>query len=257
MATVTPGGHGLGMIRGLGDIRDYRFAAPPAAAPALPSVDLRPRMPPIGDQGQLGSCTAWASTAAYRYELDRQQLADFEPSELFQYYRSREIMGRQYLKVDSGAEIRDAVKALAKYGACPEALWPYDISKFAKAPPAKATRAAKPHLVLQYQAVDPTAAAIESALASALPVVIGISIYASFESDEVARTGVVPMPSTTEQLLGGHAVLIVGYDRQASRFTVRNSWGPGWGDQGYFYLPYEYVLNAQLASDFWVLAKVE
>jgi C1A family cysteine protease len=113
-----------------------------AAAPAsLPTkIDLRPRMPPIGDQGQIGSCTAWASTAAYRYELDRQKLADFEPSELAQYYWTRALEGTT--ASDAGATIRDAAKVLAKTGAAPENLWPYTVSKLTQAPPASAKQAA-------------------------------------------------------------------------------------------------------------------
>lgn len=255
MALVTPGGHGLGRIADIGDIRDHPLllTAPPASLPS--KVDLRPQMPPIGDQGQLGSCTAWASTAAYRYELDRQKLPDFEPSELAQYYWTRGLEGTT--KSDAGGTIRDAVKVLATRGAAPESLWPYDVKQFAKAPPSTVTKAAGTHLALEYQSVPQTLAAVKGALAAGYPVVIGISVYASFESDTVAKTGVVPMPGTREQMLGGHALLLVGYDDATSRFTVRNSWGTGFGDKGYVYLPYAYVVSSKLASDFWVLHSVE
>jgi C1A family cysteine protease len=248
-------GHAFGWHPSVPDIRDYpmALAAAPASLPA--KVDLRPQMPPIGDQGQLGSCTAWASTAAYRYELDKQKLADFEPSELAQYYWTRALEGTT--ASDAGASIRDSVKALAKTGAAAEKLWPYDISKFNQAPPNSVKRAASHHLALQYQSVPQNLNAVKSALAAGFPVLIGISVYASFESDPVARTGVVPMPTPREQLLGGHALLLVGYDDATQRFTTRNSWGTGFGDHGYVYLPYAYVTSPQLASDFWIIKQVD
>jgi C1A family cysteine protease len=237
------------------DIRDYPMSL--AAAPAsLPTkVDLRPQMPPIGDQGQLGSCTAWASLAAYRYELDKQKLTDFDPSELAQYYWTRVLEGTT--TSDAGATIRDAIKVIAKTGVATEKLWPYTISKFNQAPPASAKQAASQHLALQYQSVPQNLNSVKSALAAGFPVVIGISVYASFESSAVVHTGVVPMPSPTEEFLGGHALLLVGYDDATRRFTTRNSWGTGFGDHGYVYLPYSYVTSPQLASDFWIIKKVD
>jgi len=248
-------GHSFGWHPSVPDIRDYPMAltAAPASLPA--KVDLRPQMPPIGDQGQLGSCTAWASTAAFRYELDRQKLADFEPSELAQYYWTRALEGTT--ASDAGATIRDAVKTLAKSGAAHENLWPYNIAKFAQTPPATAKQDAKHHLALQYQSVPQNLTSLKSALAAGYPVVIGIAVYASFESSTVEHTGVVPMPSPTEAMLGGHALLLVGYDDATQRFTTRNSWGTGFGDHGYVYLPYAYVTSPQLASDFWIVKKVD
>jgi len=248
-------GHAFGWHPSVPDIRDYPMAL--AAAPAsLPTnIDLRPQMPPIGDQGQLGSCTAWASLGAYRYELDKQNLTDFDPSELAEYYWTRALEGTT--ASDAGGTIRDAVKVLAKTGAAPEKLWPYDVAKFSKAPPSNARQSAKHHLALQYQSVPQNLNSIKSALASAYPVVFGISVYASFESSTVAHTGVVPMPSPSEDFLGGHALLLVGYDDGVQRFTVRNSWGTDFGDHGYVYLPYAYVTSPQLASDFWIIKKVD
>jgi C1A family cysteine protease len=255
MAVVTPGGHGLGRIADIGDIRDHPLllTAPPTSLPA--KVDLRDQMPPVGDQKTIGSCTAWASTAAYRYELDRQHLPDFEPSELAQYYWTRALEGTT--KSDAGGTIRDAVKVLATKGAAPENLWPYDITKFAKAPPSMVTKTAKTHLALEYQSVPQTLAEVKGALAAGYPVVIGISVYASFESSAVEKTGVVPMPTSHEQMLGGHALLLVGYDDATSHFTARNSWGTGFGDKGYVYLPYAYVVSSKLASDFWIVKTTE
>jgi C1A family cysteine protease len=98
---------------------------------------------------------------------------------------------------------------------------------------------------------------IQGCLASGYPVVFGFSVYESFETQEVARSGVVPLPKKGEKQLGGHAVLAVGYDDTAQSFIVRNSWGPSWGQDGYFTMPYAYVTSGQLASDFWALYTVE
>ena len=247
--------HDYGWVPQLPDQRDLLLplALPDVEIPS--SVDLRNHMPPIGNQGQLGSCTAWASTAAYRYELDRLGLPDFEPSELAHYYWTRSLEGTT--RSDAGASIRDAVKTLAKVGVVEQSAWPYDVAMFSKAPPASVKRSAKRHIALQYQAVMQSFTALQSALAAGLPVVVGISVYASFETPQVERTGDVPMPLHREQLLGGHAVVVVGYDNATAKWLVRNSWGPSWGMAGYFHLPYAYLTNPGLSSDFWTVSKVD
>jgi C1A family cysteine protease len=256
MPTITPNGHGLGRTPDLGDIRDHPLSLRLTAPANLPAVvDLRPRMPPVGDQGRLGSCTAWASTAAWRAELMKQGKPDMEPSELATYYWTRSLEGTT--KVDAGASIRDAIKSLAKVGCAPEELWPYDIARFAKAPPAAVKKAAGAHQALEYQAVPQMEPDLKAALAEGYAVVIGISVYESFESPAANRTGIIPLPKRSERLLGGHAIALVGYDDPARYFTFRNSWGTGWGDKGYGYLPYDYVLSPSLASDFWIVRLVE
>jgi C1A family cysteine protease len=220
-----------------------------------PAVDLarNSAMPPVYDQGQLGSCTANAIGAAYEFETRKQGLQDFTPSRLAIYYGERVI--ENTVASDAGAEIRDGMKVINKTGAAPETLWPYIISKFAKKPPAAFYTAAKKHQCTTYESVDQTESAIKSQLAAGFPVVFGISVYESFESDAVARTGTVPMPKPKEQLLGGHAILITGYTSKVFRF--RNSWGTNWGKNGYATLPIAYVLNSSLASDFWTVRVVE
>lgn len=108
----------------------------------------------------------------------------------------------------------------------------------------------------RYESVPVELYALQQAIASKLPVIIGVSVYESFEGDDVGMNGDVPMPSTSEKLLGGHAMLVCGYDDAAQYFTVRNQWGM-WGDHGYLYLPYAYLSNPQLSGDFWVLRSVE
>jgi len=89
------------------------------------------------------------------------------------------------------------------------------------------------------------------------PIAAGFTVYDAFESDTVATNGMLSMPGPTEQMLGGHAVLIVGYDDARGVFIVRNSWGADWGDRGYFYVPYGYFTDADLATDFWTVRAVE
>jgi C1A family cysteine protease len=239
----------------LPDQRDYVFSLP-AAIKLPPSVDMRPQCPPVLDQGQLGSCTANAIGSAYEFDQMKQNVAaPFIPSRLFIYYNERVIEGT--VSQDSGATIRDSVKAVAQYGAPPETLWPYKITKFTAKPPVKVYNAGKKYEAVKYQSVTQNLAAIQSALASGFPVVYGFSVYESFVAAPVAKTGVVPMPAAKEKLLGGHANMLVGYDDATSRFLSKNSWGTGWGMAGYFTIPYDYLTNPKLASDFWVVSSVE
>ena len=245
-----------GWVPDLPDARDFLYAAPEAVLAELPtSVDLRPQCPPVYDQGKLGSCTANAIGAAFEYQQVRSGLQDFMPSRLFIYYNERRIEGT--VDEDGGAMIRDGIKSVHRQGVCSEATWPYDIARFAERPPAAAYREAKDHQATVYRRVLPVLHQLQGCLAAGTPFVFGFSVYESFESQEVARTGVVPLPPRSERLLGGHAVLAVGYDDAEQRFIVRNSWGTGWGMDGYFTMPYAYVTNPALAADFWAVYAVE
>ena len=112
------------------------------------------------------------------------------------------------------------------------------------------------HEALTYQSLDQNLADMKGCLSAGYPFVFGFTVYPSFESDEVARTGFVPMPGADESMIGGHAVLAVGYDDSKNMFVVRNSWGPLWGLEGYFYMPYAYLLDDNLADDFWTIRVV-
>lgn len=232
----------------LPDIRDYAYGAvhaPKAAAPLPPKVSLRDRMPPVFDQGQLGSCTGNALAAALGFIHQ-----GFIASRLFIYYGERVI--EHDTKADNGAQIRDGVKVLHKTGAPPESDWPYDIAKFAKRPVHKAYTDAHQHKISSYSRL--TAADYRTCLADGFPFVIGFTVYDNFESAETAKTGIVTMPSG--QVLGGHAVCVIGYDRNgpaADCYEVRNSWGSDWGDGGNFWIPAAYLENANLADDAWTL----
>lgn len=242
----------------LPDQRDFKYSlTSPVVIPQ--KTDLRPFCPPVYDQGQLGSCTANAIGAAFEFGLIKQKIMDFMPSRLFIYYNERVI--EKSVKSDSGAQIRDGMKTIGKEGICPETDWPYLIERFATKPPRACYKDALKNEALKYSRVTSDNAAntllgCRTSLANGFPVVFGFTVYESFESDQVAKTGIVPMPSSGESILGGHAVLAVGHDDTAKCFIVRNSWGKGWGMDGYFTLPYDYF-NPDLTDDFWNIQLVD
>jgi len=241
----------------LPDARDHMYAAPVAMMAALPTkVDLRPNCPPPYDQGQLGSCTGNAIAGAVQFEREKQHLTpDFVPSRLFIYYGERVIEGT--VGTDSGAQIRDGIKVVANQGVPPEMDWPYDIAKFAQKPPPKAFADALHDRAVSYSRLSQSLSQMKGCLASGYPFVFGFTVYDSFESQQVAQTGVVPMPAAGESVLGGHAVMAVGYDDGQQRFIVRNSWGVNWGMKGYFTMPYAYLTERNLSSDFWTIRLVQ
>lgn len=220
-----------------------------------PHFDLRPECPPIYDQGQLGSCTGNGWAAAAEFLLMKQGLPVFTPSRLFIYYNER--VADNDVPTDAGAAISDGAHAVSTKGCADEALWPYDIAKFADAPPPEVVADGARHLVLQVQQVSQNLASMKEVVASGLPIVIGFVVYPSFESQAVATSGVVPMPGHHEKPIGGHCVVVVGYDDAQKRFIMRNSWGTGWGLNGYFTMPYAYLTNPRLSSDFWMASKIE
>jgi C1A family cysteine protease len=249
----------------LPDSRDFLYAAPRLALAQLPAtVDLKAQCPAVYDQGRIGSCTANAIAAAFEFNLVKQQLPDFAPSRLFIYYNERAREG--HIGSDAGAQIRDGIRSVNKQGVCPETEWPYDdtpADEETGAWPVGATPRKRPttacyHDALQhrsttYQRVIRTLEQFKGCLAAGYPFVFGFTVYTSFESPEVAKTGVVPLPDLDEDILGGHAVLAVGYDDESQRFLVRNSLGPTWGNEGYFTMPYTYLTEHGLSSDFWTL----
>lgn len=251
------------------DIRDFKYLTSfhPVTEPLKPlpdKIDLRPYCPPVYDQGPLGSCTANAIIAAYEYDLIRCNIPNPPVecpvaieypnlSRLFLYYNERLMEGTT--QIDAGAVIRDGIKSIAKLGCCKEEIWPYQIAKFRDRPADEAYVEAQNHQAILYASVEESVLGIQIALSDGYPVIFGFTVYDSFESEEVARTGIMPMPGKEEKVVGGHAVVAVGYDIEKEQLIVRNSWGENFGDKGYFYMPFNYVHH--LCRDFWVLKQVE
>lgn len=250
-----PGAHKIqkyGWVPDLPDQRDLLYAAPTPVQRTIPAkMDLSKLCPPIYDQGQLGSCTANAIAAAIEFD----QKKKFVPSRLFIYYNERSMEGT--IDSDSGAQIRDGIKSVSKQGAPPERLWEYDISRFRETPPESVYTAAKADLVVLYQRLIQDIDTMRGCIASGFPFVFGFTVYESFESAAVAKSGVLDMPRSTEKRMGGHAVMAVGYNDATRLFLIRNSWGTKWGKRGYFYMPYAYLTSSRLASDFWTIRSVE
>ena len=245
-----------GWLPDLPDQRDLTYSAPAAILKKLaPAVDLRAQCPPVYDQGQLGSCTANAIGGAIEFELMKQKATVFMPSRLFIYYNERVI--ENTVSSDNGAQIRDGIKTVNQQGVCPEPEWPYNTSEFAQKPHATCYQDALKHKVLSYQRVARSVAQMEGCLSDGYPFVFGFTVYDSFESDQVAQTGILNMPAKGEKVAGGHAVLAVGYNHAQQRFIVRNSWNTTWGQKGYFTIPYAYLLNENLSDDFWTIRMVQ
>jgi C1A family cysteine protease len=253
----------LGWQRDLPDHRDFLYSAPLERLRALPpKADLRKGCPPVYNQGELGSCTANAIAAAVQFDRrKRRQKPDFVPSRLFIYYNERVI--EHTIHYDAGAQLRDGIKSVAKQGVCPEREWPYDdtapsdenapFPKDAPAgqkPSAKCYKDAAKYTAILYQRVQQTLAQMKGCLADGYPFVFGFTVYEKWYNDP---TPVLPLPGAHEGVVGGHAVLAVGYDDKKQLFTFRNSWGASVGAKGYFYMPYAYLTDASLASDLWTI----
>lgn len=225
-------------------------------------VDLRPDLPGVVyDQGNLGSCTANAIGKAYEFQQAQQQLPGYQPSRLFIYYGEREMEGT--ISSDAGAEIRDGLKVVNKLGAPTEALWRYNIGAFTSRPDQATYDDGLKHQALQYERVDVKTTAIKAALAARHPVVVGFTVFTSFYN--IGSDGFMPLPKLTERVEGGHAVLVLGYERLKARWDktrrdygiILNSWGNDWADHGYFYMPLSWLGNTNNADDFWIITQAE
>jgi C1A family cysteine protease len=237
------------------DHRDIRYGAVYRVPKKLPaSADLRPLCPPVEDQGQLGSCTAHALTGALEVLEKIDGLPVVQMSRLFVYYNERAI--EHTVQQDGGAQLRDGIKSLVNMGACTEDKWPYVISKFKVKPPAACFKNGLDHQILTYQRID-TVDQMRACLAEGFPFVFGFTVYESFESQAMATSGKLNMPKPSEQTVGGHAVLAVGYNDTQKRFIIRNSWSANWGMNGYFTMPYDYLANRDLSDDFWTIRRGE
>ncbi len=255
-------GHVYKLKRDTVDKRDLKFSRylTPHREVVLPrTVDLRPECPPVFDQGNLGSCTANAGCACRMMLLDNKT----DLSRLFLYYIERGLNGE--IKKDEGASLRDACKSINKVGVCEEKYMPYDVDKYSQPPSREAVTNASKYKITAYKSLGSLDEIKQSLALRQQPVMLGMDVYESFESEEVARTGFMPLPGKDEKKMGGHAVLAVGY-RDISKphglfgkvrshggyLIVRNSWGKDWGDKGYFYMPYEYVVPGY-TYDYWIM----
>lgn len=226
----------------------FSFDAVDANLP--PSADLRKtgKLSPVYDQGDLGACTAFAIGKGLRETLSLMSGASPKAlSALYLYYKERELEGT--VEKDSGASLKDGMKALQDAGDCPDARMPYDQKAFKSAPTPEADREAAGFRIdgsLPLRGLPE----LKAKLAAGQPAVFGMTIYKSFMSKQVARTGLMPMPKDHEKQDGGHAVMVVGYDDARQVLIVKNSWGPKWGDQGFFYMPYAFVTSENVDEIF-------
>lgn len=240
------------------------MAAADAALPA--AVDNRRFCSRIEDQEQLGSCTANACVGLVEYMERRASGQHTDGSRLFVYKTTRKLLGWQG---DTGAFLRTTMKALVNFGVPPEEFWPYEIAGFDREPDPFLYAFAANTKAIRYMRLDPATATraqvldnIRGAVAKGYAVMFGFSVYTSLSASPD-----IPYPSPTDRLEGGHAVLIVGYDDNHQNvgsasggngkgaLLIRNSWGAGWGDRGYGWLPYDYVRTG-LADDFWTCFKM-
>ncbi|MDQ6751421.1 MAG: C1 family peptidase [Actinomycetota bacterium] len=237
----------------LPDLRDH--VADASGLSVLEEVDPRADLPDIFDQGQLGSCTANAVAGAVEYDA---KLNGSDPgflSRLWVYYYERKLEGSPPDQ-DTGAFGRDGFKVCNTIGVPLEQDWPYDIAKFSQEPSASLADEAHQHMISNYRAVPRNVDAMKAVLSNRQTIAFGFTVYESFESGDVAKTGVVPMPSRAEKQVGGHEVLLVGYLKDQINYgLVRNSWGTGWGLEGYCLMPWAYILDANLASDFRTIGR--
>jgi C1A family cysteine protease len=235
------------------DHRDLGYAFSLKAIHLPTHVDLRTTgyLPRVEDQGDLGSCTMNSSTSAMEFLLRKAKKPQPELSRLFAYYAERVKIAHGDPADDSGAFLRDCMKCLMKFGTCLETTWPYNTAKFSVNPPRAAWMEALSHRIIKYYKINGIEG-LRGCLAEGYPFVFGFSVPESMEGEEAARTGIIKFPGKDEQIIGGHAVLAVGYSDATKMITFQNSWSDGWGDKGFGYLPYRYFTSG-LASDFWTI----
>jgi C1A family cysteine protease len=241
----------FGWVPDLKDERDRRFTSKrPTNIPS--KSDFRDRLPKVWNQGTLGSCTAHAVGAACLYQDiydDDRPIA--VPSLLYIYYMTRAIEGT--IGIDAGATIRNAVKAVVKFGYPVEDLWPYRINDFRRRPDDTVISSAFRERIASYERVDRDLSQMKEILSQGDPIVFGFTVHESIYGQDVEKTDVIPIPKKREKILGGHAVLACGYDDAKAALIIRNSWGKDWGEHGYGYLPYEYLENHKLSADIWTI----
>ncbi len=232
------------------DERDITYTLRMAPKKKLPAtVTLEKKLPGVFDQGNLGSCTAQAGSAAL-YAIAAPKEFDPNPSRLFLYYFIRKLQGNT--AEDTGGYIRNVFKAANKVGVASEALWPYDIEKFTTEPNVMAQVDAKNHIALKYESLPQDIEAAKDCLASGYPVIFGMLLLTNFF--KIKKDGKMPLPEG--RIEGGHALCAIGYSNRRKAFLVRNSWGPNWGAKGNFWLPYDIFESSDFVDDIWTVKLV-
>lgn len=254
MSRISPSGRVYGWRKDNPDFRDHQFAAaPPASLPA--TVDISHIAPPVYDQLQLGDCVGnGMAEIIYADQKIEKVATPMLASRLMLYYNAR-VMEND-VSTDAGCAIRDAMISLNKQGVCSESRWPYNIAKFTNKPSAEDYTLALQHTSIAYKSITGLAQ-MKSCLASGYPFIFGVQVFESFESDEVSRTGIIPLPSANEQNLGGHCLTAWGYSDATQTFKILNHWGTSWGQKGWCTMPYSYLTNSGLSSDFWQLSTIK
>lgn len=254
------------LVRDTFDTRDHVYSPDrrQLRAPLPPHVDLRSNCPRVQNQGSIGTCTAHVLAAGYAYEQRVQKKRVITPSRLFIYYNERALTHQRGL--NCVVRLRDAIKAVAKRGVCPESLWPYSEAPntLRKRPPREAFETAASHKIVEYNRIPNENSGpgmflkhLKHCLTNRRPFLFGFMLYESFETKEVKRSGIMPFPDRRrERPLGGHAVMAVGYDDRRKAVLARNSWGPNWGIAGYFWMPYRLISDPEFAYDFWSIRGV-
>jgi C1A family cysteine protease len=214
---------------------------------ATPNNYTVTNLPSIIDQGELGACV----TNAFFYCVNKQTNKTVNLSRLFLYALCR-CVDYTPLNQDDGTTIRTACKSINQYGVCKENIYPYVTSKYMNLPPLNVFNSSKKFKKFIYTFINQDLASIKNCLyTNNTPIIFGFMVYSSFMTIDVANTGVVPQPNTSNETLeGGHCMCIVGYNDTTQQFKCANSWGTSWGQSGYCYLPYSYILDSNLASDF-------
>ena len=228
-------------------------------------VDLRNNYnEEVYNQLNLNSSTANAVAFCFHYDqIKNYNKSVIKPSRLFIYYNERQSLNNQNENENEdgnnlnsiSVEIFDSINVLYNLGVCPECMYIYEEKNFNNKPDVECYKEALNNKLIVYNAIDQNLHQLKAALIEGYPVLCGVNIYSNFETDDVKETGNIKLPNDEDNLVGGLAITLVGFDEGDKVFIAKNSWGAEWGDNGYCYIPYNYILDPKLSSDFWIIRK--